>query len=83
MNIFGGAELPAAKNPKRILKEAEKLDETLFAGMLNPKQQSAEPSDTNDTAPICARRHSLCTGSFTGERKPQRNEISAFLNEIN
>ena len=79
LNIFGGAELPAAKNPKRILKEAEKLDETLFAGMLNPKQQSAEPSDHERHGTDLRAETQLMHRQLYRGAKPQRNEISAFL----
>lgn len=75
LNIFGGAELP--KVSKEQQAETDKLDETLFAGMLNPKQPGSNDHERHGTD-LRAETQLMHRQLYRGPQ-PQRNEIPVFL----
>ena len=74
LNIFGGAELPKVDTKKA---ETDKLDETLFAGMLNPKQPGSDDHERHGTD-LRAETQLMHRQLYRGAQ-PQRNEIPVFL----
>ena len=79
LNIFGGAELPKVEKKGSGSGEADRLDESLFAGMLNPKQQQAGPGDHERRGTDLRAETQLMHRQLYRGAQPQRNEISAFL----
>ena len=79
LNIFGGAELPRVEKKGPGSGEADRLDESLFAGMLNPKQQPTGPSDHERHGTDLRAETQLMHRQMYRGAQPQRNEVSAFL----
>ncbi len=78
LDIFGAKQHTAAPLSARKQSEADSLDQSLFAGMLNPKAPGAGPVDHERHGTDLRAETQLSHRALYRGPRPQRNEISAF-----